>query len=105
MALSPGREGAALSAELVHSRPPLERTPAIAAAAARARGLARELGLELGEGHAGGVSDANLAADAGIPVLDGLGPRGGGAHAVDEWVDLDSLVERTALIALLAARL
>ncbi|MBS1889104.1 MAG: M20/M25/M40 family metallo-hydrolase [Actinobacteria bacterium] len=93
---------AALEVEELHSRPPLVRTEASAAAAARARRLARSLGLgELGEGHAGGVSDANLAALGGAPVLDGLGPVGGGAHAEDEWVDLDSLVERTALIALL----
>jgi glutamate carboxypeptidase len=38
-------------------------------------------------------------------VLDGLGPEGGGAHAVDEHVSLPSLVERTALIALLIAEL
>lgn len=104
-ALAPQRQGAELSAELVHSRPPLERSAAIAAAAERARLLAGQLGIELEEGYAGGVSDANLAAAVGATVLDGLGPLGGGAHAVQEWVDLDSLVQRTALIALLAARL
>ncbi len=99
------REGAGLTVEELHSRPPLERSPAVADAAERARALARLQGLELGEGHAGGVSDANLAAAEGVAVLDGIGPEGGGAHAVDEHVALDSLVERTALIALLVARL
>jgi glutamate carboxypeptidase len=83
----------------------LARTPAIAAAAERAGVLGSLLGLELGEGSAGGVSDGNLAAAEGVPVLDGLGPEGGGAHAVDEHVSLPSLVERTALIALLIAEL
>ncbi len=103
--LAPRREGAGLTVEELHSRPPLERSPAVAGAANRARALARLQGLELGEGHAGGVSDANLAAAEGVAVLDGLGPEGGGAHAVDEHVALDSLVERTALIALLIAAL
>ncbi|MGH2961120.1 MAG: M20/M25/M40 family metallo-hydrolase, partial [Solirubrobacterales bacterium] len=91
--------------EELHSRPPLERTPAIAAAAERARALGSLLGLELGEGSAGGVSDGNLAAAEGTPVLDGLGPQGDGAHGFDEQVSLASLVERTALMALLIAEL
>jgi glutamate carboxypeptidase len=61
------------------------------------------LGVELGEGSAGGTSDANLLVHLGVPVLDGLGPDGAGAHAEDERVDVESLVERAALIALLLA--
>jgi glutamate carboxypeptidase len=101
--LRPRDKRARIEVEEPHSRPPLVRTAAIAAAAARARDRAASLGLQLGEGSAGGVSDANLAALAEVPVLDGIGPVGGGAHALDEWVDLDSLVDRTALIALLLA--
>jgi glutamate carboxypeptidase len=104
-ALRPRRQDAALEVEELHSRPPLERTAAIAAAAERAGTLAALLGIELGEGSAGSVSDGNLAAAVGTPVLDGLGPEGGGAHAPDEHVDLASLVERTALLALLLAEL
>lgn len=99
--LRPELPGAELTLEETHSRPPLERTPAIAAAANRARELGALLGLEFGEGEAGGVSDGNIAAAEGVPVLDGLGPEGGGAHAVHEHVNLRSLLERTALIALL----
>jgi glutamate carboxypeptidase len=40
-----------------------------------------------------------------VAVLDGLGPDGGGAHALDEHVRVDSLEERIALLALLIARL
>ena len=104
-ALRARRPGAELWVEEAHSRPPLVRNPAIAAAVERARALGALLGLELAEGSAGGVSDANLAAAEGVPVLDGLGPDGGGAHAIDEHVSLPSLVERTALIALLIAEL
>ena len=83
----------------------MERTPAIAGAAERARKLAAALDIVLGEGEAGGSSDGNHLAPLGVPVLDGLGPEGSGAHAEDERIDIDSLLERTALIALLIADL
>ena len=103
--LAPQRGGAEVEVQELHSRPPLERTPQVGAAVQRARELARLLGIELGEGAAGGVSDANLAAVAGVPVLDGLGPEGAGAHALDEHLIVDSLLRRVALIALLIAEL
>ncbi|MCD6727523.1 MAG: M20 family metallopeptidase [Solirubrobacteraceae bacterium] len=99
------REGATIAVAKRHGRPPMERTPQIAQAAVRAIALASLLGIELGEGAVGGTSDANLLAPLGIPVIDGLGPDGRGAHALDEQVIVDSLVERTALIALLIAAL
>jgi glutamate carboxypeptidase len=51
----------------------------------------------------GGASDGNLTAAAGVPTLDGLGPRGGGAHAPDEWVDATDLPFRAALLTLLVS--
>jgi glutamate carboxypeptidase len=103
--LAPLRRGAELVVTRLHRRPPMERTPAIAASATRARELAALLGQELGEGAVGGTSDANFLAPLGVPVIDGLGPDGQGAHALDEQVIVSSLVERTALIALLIAAL
>lgn len=97
--------GASLEVELLHSRPPLERTPAIAEAVGRAQEIAALLGIDLGEGAAGGGSDGNFLAPLGVAVLDGLGPDGGGAHALDEHVLVDSLEQRIALIALLVALL
>jgi glutamate carboxypeptidase len=35
----------------------------------------------------------------GARTLDGLGPRGGGAHAADEWVSISSMAERIDLVA------
>lgn len=104
-ALAPVRAGASVTVTQIHGRPPMERTPQIAAAAARARELAVLLDVTLGEGPVGGTSDANFLAPLGVPVLDGLGPDGQGAHAEDEQVSVDSLVQRTALIALLVAAL
>lgn len=104
-ALTPMREGASITVTPLGGRPPLERTAAIAGAFVRARELAGELGVELCEGATGGASDANFLGPLGVAVLDGLGPDGGGAHALDERVDLDSLEERIALLALLIAQL
>ena len=52
----------------------------------------------------GGASDANTTAAAGVPTLDGLGPVGGDDHSPAEWLDLTSVVPRTALLAGLIAR-
>jgi glutamate carboxypeptidase len=97
--------GAELTVERQHARPPMQRTDAIAATFLRAQELAASLGMTLGEGAAGGGSDANFIARHGVAIVDGLGPRGGGAHALDEHILIDSLLEQVALIALLAAEL
>ncbi|HEY8020844.1 MAG TPA: M20/M25/M40 family metallo-hydrolase [Thermoanaerobaculia bacterium] len=48
----------------------------------------------------GGISFPNFLPDPGrIPVLDGLGPVGGGMHTRDEYVDLESFRRRIVLLA------
>ncbi len=86
-------------------RPPLERTAAVLGLYEQARGVARELGFELAEGATGGGSDGNFTAALGVPTLDGLGAIGGGAHALDEHIELAALPDRAALIAGLVGRL
>jgi glutamate carboxypeptidase len=83
------------------NRPPMPRTPQMAATFAQAREIGARLGLSLTEGGTGGGSDANFVAPLGIPVLDGLGAVGGGAHTEEEFVLRRSLVERSALLAAL----
>jgi len=80
-------------------RPPLERSPAVVRLYGQAREVAAALGRELGEGAAGGGSDGNFTAALGVPTLDGLGPRGDGAHAAHEHVIIEDLVWRAALLA------
>jgi glutamate carboxypeptidase len=65
----------------------------------RARAHGRALGLDLREAAVAGGSDGNLVAALGVPVLDGLGAEGGGAHALDEHVVVDSLDVRSKLLA------
>jgi glutamate carboxypeptidase len=86
------------------NRPPMERTPAVARAFERARAIARELGLEIGEAATGGASDGNFTAALGLPTLDGLGCPGNGAHAEHEQVSIAGLIERTAFLTALLNR-
>ena len=67
-------------------------------------GAASELGFELRDAATGGASDANTTSAAGTPTIDGLGPVGGDDHGPDEWVDLTSVVPRTALLATILSR-
>ncbi|HEY7574488.1 MAG TPA: M20/M25/M40 family metallo-hydrolase [Thermoanaerobaculia bacterium] len=92
-----------VSVEGGFDRPPLVPTPESLALYERARGVARELGFELAASRVGGASDGNLTAAVGLPTLDGLGPRGGGAHARDEFVRMSDLPRRAALLCALVA--
>ena len=87
------------------NRPPMERTKAIAALFAKARGLAAELGVALEESSTGGGSDGKISAALGVPTLDGLGTVGEGAHAVNESILIDRIADRTAVLAKLVAAL
>jgi glutamate carboxypeptidase len=80
--------------------PPLERTPRNQALFAAARESARALGFDLEEGTAGGGSDGNTTSLF-TATLDGLGAVGDGAHADHEFVLVDRMAERAALLALL----
>ena len=81
------------------TRPPLERSEEAGLLFARARAYGRELGLDLEEEASGGGSDGNLIGALGVPVLDGLGAAGAGAHSTDEHVELDSIPLRAELLS------
>ena len=85
------------------NRPPMERKPGTVRLYQRAKLLAAELGIELGEAATGGASDGNFTAALGIPTLDGMGAVGEGAHAQHESIVLEHLAPRTALLAGLLA--
>lgn len=87
------------------NRPPLERTEQVVKLYELARGIARMLEYELGETQVGGASDGNFLAAMGIPVLDGLGIDGDGAHATHEHIISDDIPRRGALLAGLIASL
>ena len=70
-----------------------------------ARGIARDLGVELTHESAGGGSDGNFTGAMGIATLDGLGAIGKGYHTLEEYIDVESLVSRGCLFAGLLAEL
>lgn len=79
-------------------RAPMERTPRNQKLWRRARAVGHALGLDLEEATSGGASDGNITTEY-TATLDGLGPVGDGAHALHEYVEVDRLPERAALLA------
>jgi glutamate carboxypeptidase len=80
------------------NRPPMERTAAVVELFEKARAIAAQVEFDLGEAQVGGASDGNFLAAMGIPVLDGLGISGDGAHAVHEHIEAHDIARRGALI-------
>jgi glutamate carboxypeptidase len=85
--------------ELVSRHWPMEKTEASARLVEQVVTVASQLGFELSDVATGGASDGNTTAGLGVPTIDGLGPVGGLDHAPTEYVDLDSIVPRTTLLA------
>jgi glutamate carboxypeptidase len=81
--------------------PPLPNNPATDKLAARAQRIYTGIGRTLSAGGNGGASESALAADAGVPALDGLGPVGGGFHSEKEFLELDTVTPRLYLLTML----
>src|SRR5437773_1672858 len=101
-ALRPIHKRAKLRVNGGFDRPPLERRMC-ASLFARAKSLAKQMNLSLGECTAGGGSDGNFTGALGIPTLDGLGAVGDGAHSDHEYVLINTMPARAALLAALLA--
>ena len=97
-ALTARLPGATLELRGGINRPPLPGSSS-AALVQRARRIARDLGLPpLLDVAVGGGSDGNFTAGAGVPTLDGLGAVGDGAHAEGEYVLVEAMPQRSALV-------
>jgi glutamate carboxypeptidase len=86
-------------------RPPKPITAATERLFALVAGAAAELGEPLEWLDTGGVCDGNNIAACGIPVIDTMGARGDFIHSPDEYLEVDSLVARARLTALVLCRL
>lgn len=80
---------------------PMEHSAGTARLVELATGLAGRLGFGLRDVATGGASDGNTTAGLGLPTLDGLGPIGGNDHSPSEYLEVDSVGPRTALLAAL----
>jgi glutamate carboxypeptidase len=78
---------------------PMEKLARSGRLVEHAQSVARRLGFEIKDTSTGGASDANSTSGMGVPSLDGLGPIGGSDHSPAEYLELDSVVPRTTLLA------
>lgn len=100
--LRPFHRGARLEVHGGFKRAPLEHK-VTGALFSRAKSLAAQMGLALGEATAGGGSDGNLTGALGVPTLDGLGAVGDGAHSSNEHLVIRAMPQRAALLGALLA--
>jgi len=96
----PPISGTSATVTTVSRRPPMPPVEGNRALYRLAEAQASFLGIPLPEEHRAGVSDANLIAAEGTPVLDGLGPLGDLDHSDREYILVNSLVERCQLLTL-----
>lgn len=94
----PRRRGAVIDVEMLSLRPcwPSRPPGELLEQVARVGDL---LGQRIEDRPAAGGADTNFAGSKGMATLDGFGPRGRGAHALDEAIVTASLAERAALLA------
>ncbi|MHB1837858.1 MAG: M20/M25/M40 family metallo-hydrolase, partial [Solirubrobacteraceae bacterium] len=93
-----GRVGLTLSGGVTRPAFPAQMSAALWKLALR---RARELTIPLAAIHSRGGSDASFAAALGVPTLDGLGPICHDSCARGERIEIESLAQRGALMALL----
>jgi glutamate carboxypeptidase len=98
--LTPVVAGAVLRVEGEIGRPPMPES-----ASATLFPIARQVDPAIVGVAVGGGSDGNLTAAIGVPTLDGLGAVGGGAHADHEYVMVDTMPARVALLEGILRRL
>ncbi|MDY0092679.1 MAG: M20 family metallopeptidase [Candidatus Vecturithrix sp.] len=91
--------GTSTTLEVIRSRPPMTQSEGNRALFRMVAEQAHELHIPIQEEFRQGVSDANIVATEGVPVLDGLGPIGGLDHSDQEFMIKESLFQRTHLLA------
>jgi glutamate carboxypeptidase len=100
---TPFLPGAQVTMTVSTNRPPMPRDARMVETFQKIQALGAKLGLQFSEGGTGGASDANFVAPLGVPVMDGLGAVGEGAHSEREYLKIESLPERAALLAAILA--
>jgi glutamate carboxypeptidase len=88
-----------VDAEITFGWRPMEKLSRSGRLVEHAQDVARRLGFEVRDTATGGASDANTTSGMGVPTLDGLGPIGGNDHAPAEYLEVDSVVPRTTMLA------
>ncbi|QGH34695.1 M20/M25/M40 family metallo-hydrolase [Gracilibacillus salitolerans] len=81
------------------NRPPMEKTEQTEKLLRIIKRVGDDLDIFIKDTETGGGSDASFTSVLGIPTVDGLGPVGGRAHRESEYLELDSFIPRTLLLA------
>jgi glutamate carboxypeptidase len=100
-ALKPVLEGTALEVKGGLNRGPMPFDDRMKSTFEKVKSIGAKLGMDLKAGGTGGLSDANFVAPLGIPVIDGMGAVGEGAHSEREYIFADSLEDKARLLAAL----
>ena len=100
LGLRPQNKNVSLIVEGSIRRPPMEQTARNKKLWKVAKDKGEQLGLQLHQATAGGGSDGNTTSKY-TATLDGLGTPGDGAHAEHEFIFINKIIERTALLILL----
>lgn len=87
------------------NRPPMELTSGVERLVDIVLKEAASLGIEIDHIASGGGSDASFTAAMGVPTIDGMGPVGGKQHTEEEYLVVDTLMERTSLFINVIRRL
>jgi glutamate carboxypeptidase len=101
LAAAPAVSDVTVDVDVMHSWRPMEKLGRSGRLADQVIALAGRLGFETKDSATGGASDANTTSGMGVPSIDGLGPIGGMDHSPEEYLEVDSIVPRTALVAAL----
>ena len=98
-AARPTVEETAIEVDTEYMWRPMEKTEHTAYLAEATKAVGRRLGFDFDDQLTGGASDANTTSGMGVPTLDGLGPVGGNDHSPSEYLEVDTIVPRTAMLA------
>lgn len=79
------------------NRPPMELTDGVQNLVDIIQTEAGKIGLDVSYTATGGGSDASFTAAVGVPTVDGLGPVGGKQHTSEEYLIVNTLLERMVL--------
>jgi glutamate carboxypeptidase len=101
LAASPAVPDVTVEVETMASWMPMEKLERSGRLADHVIALADRLGFATKDVATGGASDANTTSGMGVPSIDGLGPVGGADHSPGEYLEVDSIVPRTTLVAAL----
>ncbi|MDQ0206821.1 M20 family metallopeptidase [Alkalicoccobacillus murimartini] len=98
-------DGTSITLEGSITRPPMEKNTQTIELLETIKGVGKEIGLSITDISTGGGSDASFTSAMGIATVDGLGPKGGNQHNEDEYLEIDTLVERAELLGAVIKRL